>query len=158
MFDEMPERDVISWTSIIVAYTKNGDMESASDFFYGLRNKDAVVCTAMLTGYVQNGKPKEALELFESMMKDSVVKIDEVALVGAISACAQLGAMESANWIRNMADREGFDSAKNVVVGSALIDMYSKCGSVEEAFSGNDRKECLFIYCDDYWLCNAWAC
>ncbi|KAI3869181.1 hypothetical protein MKW92_022473 [Papaver armeniacum] len=148
LFDEMPDRDVISWTSMIVAYTKNGDMESAADLFHGLRNKDAVVCTAMLTGYVQNGKPKEALELFESMMKDSVVKIDEVTLVGAISACAQLGAMESANWIRNMADREGFDSAKNVVVGSALIDMYSKCGSVEEAyriFQGTTKRN-VFSY------------
>ncbi|XP_026388732.1 pentatricopeptide repeat-containing protein At5g44230 [Papaver somniferum] len=134
LFDEMPERDVISWTSMVVAYTKNGDMESAADLFYGLRNKDAVVCTAMLTGYVQNGKPKEALELFESMMKDNVVKIDEVTLVGAISACAQLGSTENANWIRIIADKEGFDLAKDVVVGSALIDMYSKCGSVEEAY------------------------
>ncbi|KAI3947336.1 hypothetical protein MKW92_015425 [Papaver armeniacum] len=115
----MPERDVISWTSMIVAYTKIGDMESAADLFGELPSKDIVVCTAMLTGYVQNGKPKEALELCQSMMKDSV---DEVTLVGAISACSQLGVMAS------------FDSAKNVVVGSSLIDMYSKCGSVEEAY------------------------
>ncbi|KAI3925174.1 hypothetical protein MKW98_009824 [Papaver atlanticum] len=134
LFDEMPERDVISWTSVIVAYTKNGDMELAADLFDELPDKDIVVCTAMLTGYVQNGKPKEALKLFESMMKDTVVKIDEVTLVGAISACAQLGAMESANWIRTIADKEGFNSAKDVVVGSALIDMYSKCGNVEEAY------------------------
>ncbi|MCL7041147.1 hypothetical protein MKW94_012517 [Papaver nudicaule] len=123
LFDDMPVRDVISWTSMILVC------------LMGLRDKDTVVCTAMLTGYVQNGKPGEALELFKSiMMKDSVVKVDEVALVGAISACAQLGGSESANWIRNIADKEGFDSAENVVVGSALIDMYSKCGSVEEAY------------------------
>ncbi|MCL7031447.1 hypothetical protein MKW94_024350 [Papaver nudicaule] len=135
VFDDMPVRDVISWTSMIVGYAKSGDMESAAGLFHGLRDKDTVVCTAMLTGYVQNGKPKEALELFESMMrKDAVVKFDEVTLVGAISACAQLGGAESANWIRSIADREGFDSDKNVVVGSALIDMYSKCGSVEEAY------------------------
>ncbi|KAI3874380.1 hypothetical protein MKX03_025852 [Papaver bracteatum] len=109
-------------------------MESAAGLFGELPSKDIVVCTAMLTGYVQNGKPKEALELFQSMIKDSVVKFDEVTLVGAISACAQLGVMESANWIRDMADKEGFGSAKNVVVGSTLIDMYSKCGSVEEAY------------------------
>ncbi|KAK6945511.1 Pentatricopeptide repeat [Dillenia turbinata] len=95
--------------------------------------KDMVAWTAMVTGYAQNAKPKEALEVFERML-DSGVGVDEVTLVGVVSACAQLGAAKYAEWVRDIADRSGFDPTKNVVVGSAFIDMYSKCGKLEDAY------------------------
>ncbi|KAK9265938.1 hypothetical protein L1049_003462 [Liquidambar formosana] len=133
VFDEMPDKDVISWTSLIVAYAKSGDMEAAARLFDGLPEKDMVAWTAMVTGYAQNGRPREALEYFERM-QDVGVETDEVTLVGAISACAQLGAAKYANWVRDVAEQSGFGPTKNVVVGSALIDMYSKCGSVEDAY------------------------
>jgi len=62
------------------------------------------------------------------------METDDVTLVGIISACAQLGADKYANWVRDIAEKYGFGPAGNVVVGSALIDMYSKCGSIEEAY------------------------
>ncbi|XP_038874627.1 pentatricopeptide repeat-containing protein At5g44230 [Benincasa hispida] len=133
VFDEMSERDVISWTQLIVAYAKFGDMESASDLFDGFPLKDMVAWTAMVTGYAQNAKPKEALEYFQKM-QDVGMETDEVTLVGVISACAQLGAVKYANWIRDIAERSGFGPSESVVVGSALIDMYSKCGSPDEAY------------------------
>ncbi|GLT82719.1 hypothetical protein SLE2022_010770 [Rubroshorea leprosula] len=132
LFDEMPERDVISWTELIVAYAKNGDMESAGQLFDGLPVKDMVAWTAMVTGFAQNAQPREALEFFERM-QNAGVKVDDVTLVGVISACAQLGAAKYANWVREVAENSGFVPAKNVVIGSALIDMYSKCGSLEDA-------------------------
>ncbi|KAA8547430.1 hypothetical protein F0562_003706 [Nyssa sinensis] len=133
VFDEMPERDVISWTSLIVAYAKRGDMEAAARLFDGLPVKDMVAWTAMVTGYAQNARPREALEFFERM-EHAGVDTDEVTLVGVISACAQLGAAKYASWVRDVAEKSGFGPTDNVVVGSALIDMYSKCGSVEDAF------------------------
>ena len=36
VFDEMPNRDVISWTELISAYVKSGNMESAGELFDGL--------------------------------------------------------------------------------------------------------------------------
>ncbi|KGN53288.1 pentatricopeptide repeat-containing protein At5g44230 [Cucumis sativus] len=133
VFDEMSERDVVSWTELIVAYAKYGDMESASGLFDDLPLKDMVAWTAMVTGYAQNGRPKEALEYFQKM-QDVGMETDEVTLAGVISACAQLGAVKHANWIRDIAERSGFGPSGNVVVGSALIDMYSKCGSPDEAY------------------------
>ncbi|RDY09440.1 Pentatricopeptide repeat-containing protein, partial [Mucuna pruriens] len=133
VFDEMPERDVVSWTGLIVAYARSGAMEAARGLFDGLPVKDMVAWTAMVTGYAQNAMPKNALEVFRGM-RDAGVEIDEVTLVGVISACAQLGVSKYANWIRDIADSSGFGAATNVLVGSALIDMYSKCGNVEEAY------------------------
>nr|DAD23333.1 TPA_asm: hypothetical protein HUJ06_024796 [Nelumbo nucifera] len=133
VFDEMPVRDVISWTSLIVAYAKNGDMEAAAELFDGLPEKDMVAWTAMVTGYAQNGRPKEALRLFERM-QDVGAETDEVTLVGVISACAQLGALKYASWVRDIAEQAGLGPPWNVVIGSALIDMYCKCGSVVDAY------------------------
>uniref|UniRef100_A0A2N9FRT6 DYW domain-containing protein n=1 Tax=Fagus sylvatica TaxID=28930 RepID=A0A2N9FRT6_FAGSY len=134
VFDEMPMRNVVSWTELIVAYAKSGDMGSAWELFRGLPVKDMVAWTAMVTGYAQNGKPREALECFERM-QDAGVKTDEVTLVGVISACALLGATKYGNWVRGVAESYGFGPTENVVVGSALIDMYSKCGIVEDAYN-----------------------
>ncbi|KAG6695783.1 hypothetical protein I3842_09G114900 [Carya illinoinensis] len=133
VFEEMGERDVVSWTELIVAYAKHGDMDSAGELFQGLPVKDMVAWTAMVTGYAQNARPREALQCFEKMQEVGV-ETDDVTLVGVISACAQLGAAKYANWVRDVAEKSGFGPTENVVVGSALIDMYSKCGSVEEAY------------------------
>lgn len=138
VFDEMPHRDVISWTNLIVAYARRGDMESAGGLFDELPSKDMVAWTAMVTGFTQNTRPKEALSFFERM-QDAGVETDEVTLVAVISACAQLGATKYANWVRHIAEKSGYGPTNDVHIGSALVDMYSKCGSVEEAFKVFDR-------------------
>ncbi|XP_061999943.1 pentatricopeptide repeat-containing protein At5g44230 [Rosa rugosa] len=152
VFDEMPERDVVSWTELIVAYAKSGDMESARDLFEDLSLKDMVVWTAMVTGYAQNSMPKEALDCFERM-RGAGVGLDEVALLGVISACAQLGASRYANWVRAIAEESGFGATQNVLVGSALIDMFSKCGSLDDAyniFQGMKQRN-VFSYSSMIW-------
>lgn len=132
VFDEMPERDVISWTELIAAYARVGNMESAAELFESLPTKDMVAWTAMVTGFVQNAKPQEAIEYFNRMEK-SGTRPDEVTISGFISACAQLGASRFADRAVEIARKSGYSPSDHVVIGSALIDMYSKCGNVEEA-------------------------
>ncbi|KAM1252480.1 hypothetical protein ACFX13_041314 [Malus domestica] len=110
----MPERDVVSWIELIVAYTKAGDMESAREFFEGLPAKDMVAWTAMINGYAQNAHPRVALDCFERMHCVGV-GTDEIILV-------------------DIAEKSSFGLTENVLVGSELIDMYSKCGSLDNAF------------------------
>ncbi|CAM0909627.1 unnamed protein product [Alopecurus aequalis] len=130
VFDEMVVKDVISWTSIVVAYSRSGDMGSAEEVFAQCPVKDMVAWTAMVTGYAQNSMPMKALEVFERMAALGM-GIDEVSLTGAISACAQLGAVRRAAWVQEIAERNGFGN--NVVVGSGLVDMFAKCGLIDEA-------------------------
>ena len=133
-------KDEISWTSIVVAYSKRGDMGSAEEVFVQCPLKDMVAWTAMVTGYAQNAMPVKALEVFEQMAAAGMA-IDEVSLTGAISACAQLGAVRRAAWVQEIAEQKGF--GRNVVVGSGLVDMYAKCGLIDEAcrvFEGMKEK------------------
>ncbi|XP_004289114.1 PREDICTED: pentatricopeptide repeat-containing protein At5g44230 [Fragaria vesca subsp. vesca] len=152
VFDEMPERDVVSWTELIAVYAKSGDMGSARELFEELSLKDMVAWTAMVTGYAQNLMPREALDCFERM-RGAGVGIDEVTLLGVVSACAQLGACRYANWVRGIAGESGFGPAENVLVGSALIDMYAKCGSLDDAydiFRGMKQRN-VFSYSSMIW-------
>ncbi|PKA57575.1 Pentatricopeptide repeat-containing protein [Apostasia shenzhenica] len=130
VFDEMPVRDVISWTSLIVAHGRNGDMGSAAGLFKLAPEKDMVSWTAMVSGYSQNAQPSEALKIFKEMQA-SGVELDEVSVVGAISACAQLGTANNAMWISEVVRQIGV--GRNGVVGSAMVDMYAKCGLIDHA-------------------------
>ncbi|KAM7250925.1 hypothetical protein ACFE04_022808 [Oxalis oulophora] len=133
VFDEMPVRDEISWTELIVAYAKCGDMASATQLFDGSPVKDMVCWTAMVNGFAQNSLPREALSYFERM-QDSGIQTDEVTLIGVISACAQLGAAKYANLVRRIIERSNFGPKHDVILGSALIDMYAKCGCLDDAY------------------------
>jgi pentatricopeptide repeat protein len=130
VFDDMMVKDAFSWTKLVVAYSKSGDMGSAEEVFVRCPVKDMVAWTAMVTGYAQNAMPAKALEAFEQMAAVGIA-IDEVSLTGAISACAQLGAVRRAAWVQEIAERSGF--GRNVVVGSGLVDMYAKCGLIDKA-------------------------
>ncbi|KAK1410438.1 hypothetical protein QVD17_36975 [Tagetes erecta] len=145
VFDEMPERDVISWTSLIVAYVRRGNMGEAGKLFDEMPVRDMVAWTAMVMGFSQNGKPREALEYFDRML-EARVETDEVTLASVISACAQLGATKYAKWVQDVADKAGFGPGNNVIIGSALIDMYSKCGCIEEARNVFDKMKNKNVY------------
>ncbi|WVZ61484.1 hypothetical protein U9M48_011347 [Paspalum notatum var. saurae] len=133
LFDEMlPDPHVVSVTAMLTCYAKMGALEDARSLFDGLPNhsKDFVCWNAMMDGYTQHGRPSEALRLFRRMLR-SGVEPDEVSVVLALSAVAQLGTAESGRWLHSFV--RSTRVRLNARVGTALIDMYYKCGSLEDA-------------------------
>ncbi|KAJ1273756.1 hypothetical protein BS78_05G008600 [Paspalum vaginatum] len=118
-------------TAALDLYVKCGEMEKARGVFDKMENKDAVAWGAMVGGYASNGHPQEALDLFFAMQAEGA-KPDSYAVVGALSACTRLGALDL-GWraVRMVHWDEVLD---NPVLGTALIDMYAKCGSTGEAW------------------------
>ncbi|PON86323.1 DYW domain containing protein [Trema orientale] len=84
----------------------------------------------MIAGYVQCGKPKEATNLFLEMEKVGL-KPNEVTVVAVLAACADLGDLYLGRRIHEYSSRSGF--GKDVRVSNTLIDMYVKCGCLEDA-------------------------
>jgi pentatricopeptide repeat protein len=54
-----------------------------------------------------------------------------VTFVGVLNACASLGALEEGRCVHKQIVESGCES--DVFVGSSLVDMYAKCGSMEDA-------------------------
>lgn len=80
--------------------------------------------------YAQNGLSDEAIRLFGDM-KEAGVNLNKITLVGVLSACAQVGALDMGKWVDNYASERGLQH--DVYVATALLDMYAKCGSLDDA-------------------------
>lgn len=130
LFDTMPVRSLVSLTAMITGYAKSGDVDEARVLFNEMDDRDVVCWNVMIDGYTQHGRPNEALVLFRQMLSTKA-KPNEVTMLAILSACGQLGALESARWVHSFLENNGIRI--NVHVGTALVDMYSKCGSLEDA-------------------------
>jgi pentatricopeptide repeat protein len=98
--------------------------------------RNSVSWSAMVDGYVQAGGGLEALVMFARMQTEGVCPEDTV-LVGVLAACAQHGALEQGKWVHGYLKANGIRIT--VILGTALVDMYAKCGEVQlamEVFEG----------------------
>eukprot|EP01018_Ginkgo_biloba_P034730 Gb_12555 [translate_table: standard] len=134
MFDIMPQRDVVSWSSMIAGYAQNGHLDEALKLFQEMSQPNVIPWTAMISGYAQYGHSEEAVEFFRRMQLAGVMP-NSKTFASVLPACANLAALEQGKEIHEEMIRSGFES--DVFVGNALIDMYAKCGSLENA-------RCLF--------------
>ncbi|KAK6159667.1 hypothetical protein DH2020_003048 [Rehmannia glutinosa] len=130
IFDAMPEKNVICWTSMVSAYVNSGHLDEARALFERSPVRDLVLWTTMINGYVQFNKVDEAMTLFRYMQMDGV-KPDKYTLVALLTGCAQLGALEQGEWIHAYLEENGITI--DAVVGTALIEMYAKCGCLEKS-------------------------
>ncbi|KAF3327600.1 pentatricopeptide repeat-containing protein [Carex littledalei] len=74
VFDEMLQRDVISWTALISGYVRSGMLHQAQLLFDRSDSmKDVVTWTALLSGYLKSKMIKEAEDLFASMPDKNLV-------------------------------------------------------------------------------------
>ncbi|KAM0025871.1 putative tetratricopeptide-like helical domain superfamily [Helianthus debilis subsp. tardiflorus] len=140
LFEKMHNRDVVSWNTMIDSYAKVGDMVAARELFDMMEHKSLISWSIIINGYLQHHNPMEALKMFNFMLSYDI-KPDKFCVVGAISACAQLGALDQGRWVHTYIKKKKI--ALDIVVNTALVDMYMKCGSTEEAravFNGMPEK------------------
>lgn len=126
------EGDVVMWNVMIDGYMRLGEFGAAQDLFDKMPRRSVVSWNGLVAGYAQNGRFREAIEVFREMqVVDVNVKPNYVTLISVLPAISHLGARELGKWVHLYADKNGIEI--DHVLGSALIDMYSKCGSVDEA-------------------------
>ncbi|GJR99821.1 pentatricopeptide repeat-containing protein [Tanacetum coccineum] len=130
LFDQMNKRDMVTWHTMIDSYVKVGDMMAARELFDVMEHRNVISWSSMINGYSQHGDPKEALNVYNQMLSHDI-KADKFCVVGAISSCAQLGALDQGRWIHMYLKKKKI--TVDIVVNTALVDMYMKCGSTEEA-------------------------
>lgn len=132
ILDLAPATDVVSYNSMLTGYLRAGDLDSAWLLFDGMSETNVVTWSAMISGCLQGGRSKEALALF-SQMQAKGPEPNDMTLVSVLAACAHLGVLEQGKWIHSYLRSNGIEIS--VFLGTALIDMYAKCGQVQLGLS-----------------------
>eukprot|EP01018_Ginkgo_biloba_P034705 Gb_25843 [translate_table: standard] len=123
-------RNVVLDTKLVIMYAKCGSMVDAHLVFDRMLKHDVSSWTAMIGGYTAHGNWEEAIKLFYQM-KSNGIQGDNFVFPIALNACAGLAALQEGKAIHDYIIRSGLES--DVFVGSALVDMYAKCGNLESA-------------------------
>ncbi|CAA6669052.1 unnamed protein product [Spirodela intermedia] len=103
---------------------------------------DVVAFTSMISSYTQSGQAEEALKLFMETMKRELLKPDAFVYSSLLNACAGLSAYEQGKQVHAQAAKLGF--LRDKFAGNALVFMYAKCGSIDDAgaaFSEIEERE-----------------
>ncbi|KAK7377746.1 hypothetical protein VNO80_03178 [Phaseolus coccineus] len=130
VFDKMRVRNVFAWTSVIAGFVACGRLDTARKLSEKMPSKNVVSWTAMIDGYVKHERPIEAFNLFERMLVDEV-RPNEYTVVSLVRACTEMGSLKLGRRIHDFVLKNNFELGP--FLGTALIDMYSKCGSLDEA-------------------------
>lgn len=122
--------DVFILNSLVHFYGSCGDMDLAYRVFLNIPRKDVVSWNSMIKAFVQGDCPDEAFKLFREMEMENV-KPNDVTMVGVLSACGKKADIEFGRWLCSYIQRNGI--AVNLTLNNAMLDMYVKCGSIEDA-------------------------
>ncbi|GAA0164087.1 hypothetical protein LIER_39716 [Lithospermum erythrorhizon] len=123
--------DVHVGSALVDMYCKCGFVDDAFSVFYEMNYRNVVSWSALIGGCVQCERYKEGLLVFQQMLADDKVKPNESTLTSVLAACAQLGALDQGRWVHKYIERRKLEV--NCILGTGLINMYSKCGCLEEA-------------------------
>lgn len=130
VFKGMKVRNIVTFNVMIMVYAKAGNLAAAREVFEEMSERDVISWSSMITGYSQANRFSDTLLLFREMQRANV-RPDEIVLVSVLSACARRGALGLGRWIHDYIKKN--DVRADVYVGNSLIDMYAKCGCVDEA-------------------------
>lgn len=131
LFDEMGERDLCSWNTLISGYARTGGVLEARKLFDEMPERDNFSWTAMISGYVKHKQPANALELYRLMQRHDNLKCNKFTVSSALTASSAMQSLRLGKEIHGRIIRTGLDS--DAVVSSSLLDVYGKCGSLHEA-------------------------
>ena len=118
-------------TAFITTYAKCGAMEEAREVFEKIRVRNVVSWSVLISGYIQNGLSHEALRCFKRMRDDSVCA-DAITYVSVLKACGIVRSLEIGEYVDLEVRKQGL-LEKDIILGNALADMYSKCGALQKA-------------------------
>lgn len=122
--------DVFVGNALMDMYLKCGDADSACKVFKEMPLTNVVSWNSMISGLAQIGDFDRAMNLFREMQVNGV-KPDATTLIAVLNSCANLGVLDLGKWVHSYLDRSQIEA--DGFLGNALVDMYTKCGSIVDA-------------------------
>ncbi|KAL1188766.1 Pentatricopeptide repeat-containing protein [Cardamine amara subsp. amara] len=143
LFRSMPDRSSGSWSTLLKGYVNSGKLNRAKQLFESMPEKNVVSWTTLINGFSQNGYYESAISTYFELLEKGM-KPNEYTVAAVLSACSKSGALGSGIRIHGYILDNGIKLDR--AIGTALIDMYAKCGEVDCAanvFSNMNHKDIL---------------
>lgn len=125
------ESDVVVGNAILNLYSRCGSLEDAESMFERMPSRDVISWNIMITAHAQHGQGREAFRLLEQMWQECLIP-DKVTFINILEACRSQAALDEGIRIHCYILDQEFEI--DDLLGTALIDMYAKCGSLEAAW------------------------
>ncbi|KAB1214104.1 hypothetical protein CJ030_MR5G017367 [Morella rubra] len=119
-------------TSLLNMYAKLGMIEDSYKAFESMTEHNQVSWNAMISGFTLNGLHLEAFDHFHGMKKGGMAP-NMYTVISVSKAVGNLGDIGKGKEVQKYVSELGLES--NVLVGTALVDMFAKCGSLSDARS-----------------------
>lgn len=126
-------QDVVIGNAVMDMYAKLGDIDSTRTVFEDLPIKDVISWNTLITGYAQNGLASEAVEVYDMMKECTEIIPNQGTWVSILPAYSHLGALQQGMRIHGRVMKNCL--YLDLFVGTCLIDMYGKCGRLDDAMS-----------------------
>ena len=133
--------DNFAGSALIDVYSKCSCVGDARLVFEEIYDKDIVVWNAMFSGYTQQLEDEEALKLYKDLQMSRLTP-NEFSFAAVITAASNTASLRHGQQFHNQVIKMGLDD--DPFVTNALLDMYAKCGIIEEAhkaFSSTNQRD-----------------
>ncbi|XP_077209841.1 mitochondrial editing factor 19 [Tasmannia lanceolata] len=128
--------DIYVSSTLIHMYVSCADLEYGKQVFDVMPKRNVVTWSTLIAGYVNNNRASEAIKLFKEMDLEP----NDITMVNVLVACAQTRDLETGKWVHSRLHQFGIvptkvnsNSKSNVILDTAILDMYARCGSLKLA-------------------------
>ncbi|KAI5074858.1 hypothetical protein GOP47_0010819, partial [Adiantum capillus-veneris] len=122
--------DIVVYNTLLDTYAQCGSVDEAWKVFTSSSSHDLVSWSSIISAYVNQSDGVRALDLY-ARMKDQNVKPDAVVYLSVLRASNNLGCIKYGRMLHNDLVKDGLET--DLALGSSLVDLYAKCGSMSEA-------------------------
>ncbi|KAL3523192.1 hypothetical protein ACH5RR_016026 [Cinchona calisaya] len=133
LFDEMSERNTVTWNTMITGYARYGELGKARRVFDRMPMRDLSSWSAVIAGCMGNCRWDEGLALFREMIMIEGLKPDQVIFGSILPGCGHMGSVGVVfgKSIHGFVVKNKWEL--NVELGTCLVNMYAKCGHLKSA-------------------------
>ncbi|XP_008803679.3 pentatricopeptide repeat-containing protein At3g13880-like [Phoenix dactylifera] len=120
---------LILYNNLRNMYCKRGDLSTANQLFDKMLVRDVVTWNSLMAGYSEVAYVDKALDEFAKGRK-AKIKLDRISYASALSACGDHGDAQKGRIVHGLVVVSGL--ASRAFLTDLLIDMYSKCGRIDD--------------------------
>ncbi|XP_011628741.2 pentatricopeptide repeat-containing protein At4g02750-like isoform X2 [Amborella trichopoda] len=130
LFIKIPCKNVVSWTIVMDGYFHLGNIITARSLFEMMPCQDETSWNTAIAGYTRNECGEEGLQLFFEM-RIRGPNPDFATFTSVLNICSILPSLDCGKQVHGLSIKFGWDIV--IAVGNAIVSMYARCGSIDQA-------------------------